>query len=100
VEDTTIEAPPRERHQLDETPITMTLPAHAWTTLRGAARRIARSDRRASRFRERLLPGRDLDLERAEKLDAIAEQIDEKLASGDTAAPATEAANRGDRSCS
>lgn len=33
---------------LDDTPVTVTLPAHMWTALRGAARRAARSDRRAA----------------------------------------------------
>lgn len=64
---------------LDDTPITLTLPTYAWAALRGAARRAARSDLRASGRREVSLNGADLDAHRAGVLTEAADAIDAAL---------------------
>jgi hypothetical protein len=70
---------------LDDTPIALTLPAHMWAALRGAARRAARSDRRAAdRRADTPLSGQDLDAHRALVLDDAAARIDAALAEART----------------
>ncbi len=61
---------------IDDTPLTLTLPAYAWAALRGAARSAIRQNlRRASRPKNLPEGGLDLDADRADTLDYAAEQI-------------------------
>lgn len=61
---------------MNETPLTLTLPAYAWAALRGAARSAIRQNlRRAARPKNLPEGGIDLDADRADTLDYAVERI-------------------------
>jgi hypothetical protein len=65
---------------LDETPLTLTLPAYQWAILRGAARSAVRRDLRRSDRRQRELDGVDLNVFRADALEGAVGRIEAALA--------------------
>jgi hypothetical protein len=65
---------------LDETPLTLTLPAYQWAILRGAARSAVRRDLRRSDRRQHELDGVDLNVFRVEALEGSVSKIEELLA--------------------
>jgi len=65
---------------IDETSLTLTLPAYAWAALRGAARRGVRYHRhRAIRPQSASVDGINLEADRADTLDYAANQINDLL---------------------
>lgn len=69
---------------LDDTPLTLTLPAYAWAALRGAANRGVRYNSRRAERTTKVLPegSANLDIHRASALELAAEQIDGLLKNG------------------